>query len=179
VAVEAGAGDGTLAARVWGRLPIPETGSRIQLLDQVNVMDPQALTCLRTRNWDPEIRVSRFEDWLTAPASTRVDLVYSNLFLHHFDSEALLSLLFQLAQRTASVVLVEPRRSVVALLGARMLRWVGCNAVTRHDAVRSVHAGFRDLELSQAWPNDGQWILQERAAGPFAHTFVARRKQPR
>ncbi|MBL9174327.1 MAG: hypothetical protein JNL10_12385 [Verrucomicrobiales bacterium] len=177
--VEAGAGDGTLAARVWDRLPPPPGGSRILLLDQVNVTEPQALNRLRARNWDPEVRVMRFEDWLTPPVSSRVDLVYANLFLHHFDSGALVSLLSQLAQRTASVVLVEPRRSAVALLGARMLRWVGCNAVTRHDAVRSVHAGFRGSELSEAWPRDGTWILQERAAGPFAHTFVARRREPR
>lgn len=174
--VEVGAGDGTLAARVWSRLPPPPTGSRIQLIDQVNVADPQALLRLKARNWDPEVRVTRFEDWLSGSTAAQVDLVYANLFLHHFDSGTLPSLLAQLARRTASVVLLEPRRSAVALLGARMLRLAGCNAVTRHDAVRSVYAGFRDAELSREWPSHERWNLQERAAGLFAHAFVARRR---
>ncbi|MFO1460101.1 MAG: hypothetical protein U1G08_11905 [Verrucomicrobiota bacterium] len=177
--VEAGAGDGTLAARVWDRLPPPAVSGRIQLLDQVDVTDPQALARLRARNWNPEVQVTRFENWLKTSASPRVDLVYANLFLHHFNSETLSTLLSQLARRTESVVLVEPRRSAAALLGARMLRWLGCNAVTRHDAVRSVHAGFRDLELSRAWPSDGHWILQEHAANLFSHIFVARRRESR
>ena len=146
-----------------------------ELLDRVL----PALARLRARNWNPEVQVTRFENWLKTSASPRVDLVYANLFLHHFNSETLSTLLSQLARRTESVVLVEPRRSAAALLGARMLRWLGCNAVTRHDAVRSVHAGFRDLELSRAWPSDGHWILQEHAANLFSHIFVARRRESR
>jgi hypothetical protein len=51
--------------------------------------------------------------------------------------------------------------------------WVlGCNAVTRHDAVVSVRAGFAGKELSAAWP-PGAWQLEERVAWPFTHLFVA------
>lgn len=177
--VEAGAGDGTLAARVWSRLPPPPTGSRIQLLDQMDVVESTALDRIRSRHWHAEVRIERFEDGLANSAGPRVDLLYANLFLHHFSSATLPDLLARIAERSASVVFVEPRRSSVALLGARMLLLVGCNAVTRHDAVRSVHAGFRDSDLTEAWPKTGDWDLRESAAGPFAHCFVARRKAPR
>lgn len=177
--VEAGAGDGTLSARVWSRLPAPPTGSRIQLLDQMDVVETTALARLRERHWHPEVRIERFEDWLAHSAAPRVDLLYANLFLHHFSGAALPDLLARISARSASVVFVEPRRSAVALLGARMLLLAGCNAVTRHDAVRSVHAGFRDFDLTGAWPKTGDWNLREFASGPFAHGFVARRKAPR
>ena len=52
--------------------------------------------------------------------------------------------------------------------------WVlGCNEVTRHDAVVSVRAGFTGNELSAAWP-PGDWQLEERVAWPFTHLFIAR-----
>jgi hypothetical protein len=40
-----------------------------------------------------------------------------------------------------------------------------------------VKAGFRDQELSARWPADlGSWQLDEHAAGPFSHSFSARRE---
>ena len=74
-------------------------------------------------------------------------------------------------------VCCEPRRARLALVGSRLLGLIGCNAVTRHDALISVHAGFRGTELSDAWRaacGDG-WTLEERAAGPFSHVFGATR----
>jgi hypothetical protein len=58
-----------------------------------------------------------------------------------------------------------------------MLGAIGCNDVTRHDAVASVRAGFRDGQLSALWPA-GPWKLTERGAGLFSHLFVARRMSP-
>jgi hypothetical protein len=56
-----------------------------------------------------------------------------------------------------------------------MLIAIGCNDVSRHDAVVSVRAGFSDRELSELWPADRRWSLHEHAALPFTHCFAARR----
>jgi hypothetical protein len=53
---------------------------------------------------------------------------------------------------------------------------LGCNDVTRHDAVASVHAGFRDQEISEHWPRNPDWITDETTAGLFLHRFVALRR---
>jgi hypothetical protein len=80
-----------------------------------------------------------------------------------------------LANVTPLFVACEPRRSSMALAGSRLLGFIGCNDVTRHDAVVSVRAGFSDGELSDAWPAGPGWSLEERPAPPFSHLFVARR----
>jgi hypothetical protein len=64
----------------------------------------------------------------------------------------------------------------LALAGSRMLGVIGCNDVTRHDAVASVRAGFDDGELSALWPRDPGWTLTEHARAMFSHCFVARRE---
>jgi hypothetical protein len=61
------------------------------------------------------------------------------------------------------------------LLGSHLVGLLGCNAVTRNDAVLSVHAGFRDAELTAAWPTAGAWEIDEYPAGLFTHCFLAKR----
>jgi hypothetical protein len=58
-------------------------------------------------------------------------------------------------------------------LGARLVFALGANDVTRHDALASVRAGFRDLELSILWPEDRGWTCQERGIFPFSQLFCA------
>jgi hypothetical protein len=55
-----------------------------------------------------------------------------------------------------------------------MVGLLGCNDVTRHDAVVSVQAGFAAQDLSRHWPQDGRWSLNEGAGFPFSHIFQAR-----
>jgi hypothetical protein len=64
----------------------------------------------------------------------------------------------------------------LALQASRLLGLIGCNEVTRHDAVVSVRAGFVDQELSALWPERTRWHLQEEAAGLFSHCFVAQQR---
>jgi hypothetical protein len=52
---------------------------------------------------------------------------------------------------------------------------LGCNDVTRHDAVLSVRAGFTGSELSKLWPGGQEWEIEERPAGVFSHGFAALR----
>ena len=94
------------------------------------------------------------------------------------DPEQLAGLLQLLATRTALFLATEPRRSGFALAASRLLGLVGCNAVTRHDAIVSVRAGFRDAELSALWPRQDVWRLREGGAGLFSHYLLARRRQP-
>jgi len=102
------------------------------------------------------------------------DLVTANLFLHHLDELALARLLRLTAQKARAFVACEPRRSPTALLASHMVLGLACNAVTRHDAVASVRAGFAARELSSLWPHGG-WRLHEGSARPFTHVFSARR----
>jgi hypothetical protein len=61
------------------------------------------------------------------------------------------------------------------LLCSRLLGAVGCNDVTRHDAVVSVRAGFSGCELSSLWTDNDNWQLTEQSAGAFSHLFIARK----
>ena len=107
-------------------------------------------------------------------AATGHDLIVANLFLHHFEAATLAHLLQAVALRTGVFIACEPRRSRLALLGSHLVGALGANAVTRQDAVLSVHAGFRERELSQVWQAGAPgWRLQERAAGAFSHVFSA------
>jgi hypothetical protein len=80
-----------------------------------------------------------------------------------------------IAERASVFVACEPRRSRTALVGSHLLGLIGCNDVTRHDAVASVVAGFHGRELSMLWPQSTAWTLDEGPRGLFSHLLVARR----
>jgi hypothetical protein len=112
--------------------------------------------------------------WLEA-SSPAVDVMLANLFLHHFPDETLGTLLRRAAARTHLFVACEPRRSPFALMAARLLWFMGCNRVTRHDGLVSVRAGFTGHELTALWPSDTGWEAREQGAGLFSHIFFAKR----
>lgn len=171
---EIGAGDGAFALRIAARLPAPQAPATFTLVDRQAIVGTQTREAFARRGWAPQLATADVFDWLeTAPA---FDAIVANLFLHHFDDAALARLLAGVAARTRCFVACEPRRSAVALTGSRLLGLIGCNDVTRHDAVASVRAGFDGDELSRLWPDRSAWILEERARGLFSHAFVARRR---
>jgi hypothetical protein len=102
------------------------------------------------------------------------EAIVANLFLHHLDDAALRGLFAQAASVVQMFAACEPRRSPAAAAGSRLLWAIGCNDVSRHDAVVSVRAGFAGRELSELWPR-GPWRIEERAAGLFSHVFAASR----
>ena len=118
-------------------------------------------------------------DWLEHSPPGRDAVVFANLFVHHFDRRALRDCSRALRRIAPAFVCCEPRRSrAVALVGSHLLGLIGCNDVTRHDAVISVHAGFRERELTAAWPSAaGRWHLAETPAGAVQSLFVARRSR--
>jgi hypothetical protein len=170
--VEIGAGDGGFAARLAAALPEPAAGATFTLLDRQDTAEPAALARIEARGWTPRVVVADVFEWLEARGPEH-EAIVANLFLHHFEDDALGRMLSLAARRARCFVACEPRRSALALAGSRMLAAIGCNDVTRHDAVVSVRAGFRDGEVSALWPRDAPWTLAERARGLFSHGFAA------
>jgi hypothetical protein len=142
------------------------------ILDREPCVGTGALESLRSLRWNAQVVRSDVFEWLNARTTPRFDAIVANLFLHHFDDAALEDMLAAIAARTRCFVAFEPRRSRMALAGARLLGLVGCNDVTRHDAVVSVRAGFLDGELTRLWTAPG-WRLVEERSGPFGHRLVA------
>jgi len=170
--VEFGAGDGTLACRVMARLPAALRPKRILLIDRQPLISPATRAALARLGVHAEPVAADVFAWLQR--GERFALGLANLFLHHFDSVALRRLLSGVATLSDGFVAVEPRRSAFPELASRLLLLIGCNRVTRHDAVVSVRAGFGGRELSEHWNDAGaSWTLSERRAGLFSHSFCA------
>lgn len=170
---EIGSGDGAFALRVARRMD--RRGGTLTLLDRAAEPDQRCLDQFGAASWQAAAVRADVLDWLRDPRTQPFDAIFANLFLHHFEPERLSGLLRSIASRTRLFVACEPRRSRTALAGSRLLGLVGCNDVTRHDAVTSVHAGFKDAELCELWTERSGWRLEEGPRGLFSHVFVAER----
>ncbi|MGZ5081969.1 MAG: methyltransferase domain-containing protein [Usitatibacter sp.] len=168
---EIGAGSGAFLARLACMLPARAVDAF--LVDRQAIVAAPAREALASRGWKAQGVEADVFDWLErAPA---VDVIVANLFLHHFEPPRLAAMLALAARRARLFVACEPERSAFALLGARLLGVVGCNDVSRHDAVVSVRAGFAGGEISALWPGGSAWTLREAHRAPFSHLFVASR----
>ena len=172
--VELGAGDGTFMLAVARRLAKHWPEVTLTFVDRQNIVSRETQAAFRKLGWQTESVSADVFDFLSN-SGERADAVTANLFLHHFPDEALRRLFAGVAGLAPLFVACEPSRSQRALLGSRLLFVIGCNDVSRHDAVVSVRAGFRNGELSALWPRDRDWHLREREAQPFTHCFVAQR----
>jgi hypothetical protein len=176
--VDLGAGDGAFLLRLTQRLPALAAGTELVLVDRLNAAEAGVLTALRTRGFVARLAQADALDWLRAAPVEPGTWVVANLFLHHFTA-AQLRALFEVTTRKAALLCAcEPRRGKLPLAASRWLGLIGASAVTRHDAVVSVRAGFAGQELSGLWPTGGDWQLRERHAGLFSHLFLAQRSQP-
>ena len=177
--LELGAGDGTLmlsvAKRITNSKAWPEL--HLTLLDRQNLVSEQTLQGYRELGWHAEVMSLDVLDWINSNQETKWDLVLANLFIHHFEGGQLSALINTIAARSNTFIACEPRRAWLPLMGSHLIGLIGANAVTREDAVLSVHAGFRDQELSALWPLWPQaqsgWQLTEYAAGLFSHCLIA------
>lgn len=172
---EIGAGDGRFALSVARRLGRGFRGTSVVLVDRANAVRAETCGAFEQLGWDPECVAADVFDWVRGLVGP-CDAITANLFLHHFSKAQLAGLFREVAGHTRLLVAVEPRRSAFCLRFSRLLWLLGCNRVTRHDAPVSVRAGFAGRELSDLWPPEADWTLEERAAGLFSHLFVARRK---
>ncbi|MEO8137480.1 MAG: methyltransferase domain-containing protein, partial [Betaproteobacteria bacterium] len=166
--LELGAGDGSLLLRLARRRSAQWPDVAVSLLDRQPVVAAATLNRLVSAGWTPEIIAADVFDWLEG-STGRWDLIVTTLFVHHFEPAGVERLLALVAARTAAFVCCEPRRSALPLAGSHLVGLLGAGPVTREDAVLSVHAGFRGLELGAAWPDDAAWQLRESASGLFTH----------
>lgn len=172
---ELGAGDGCVLlqlARAWTRLGVTADA---ELVDIHYLISEETRRAFVELNWTAKPVTLDVMTWLEHPPALPADIILANLFLHHFEAPPLRELLRRVAERTELFIACEPRRNAFAYGAAHLVGALGCNAVTRHDAVVSVRAGFCGKELSALWPTRNGWQLSESRAGWFSHCFIAKR----
>ncbi len=178
--IELGAGDASLTLRVARALADEWGPVHLSLLDRQNAVADSTLKSFERLGWTVDLVNADVFDWIREPSSQSFDLVLANLFLHHFEDAELSALLGSLAQRAQALCACEPRRTRLALAGSHLVGMLGANAVTREDAVLSVHAGFVGSELSHlcqsALPG---WEIEEFPSGLFTHCLTAVRPSSR
>lgn len=174
---EIGAGDGHFMLQVARRLP-QWSALHVLLVDRQNLLTPETSAAFRSIGWRADAVTMDVHAWFAQQTRIVPDVIVANLFMHHFEGDELARLLDGIGRRTGAFIACEPRRSRFSLTGARLLGLAGCNDVTRHDAVASVHAGFSEDELSRHWPARDEWALREHGYGLFSHCFVAARTRP-
>lgn len=173
-----GAGDGRFALLLAAALPDTWRGTALVLVDRQASANREVLQGLHGLGWhSTTVREDVFH-WLRGPQEPLCTAITANLFLHHFTGTQLRQLLEGIAARAQAFVSIEPRRSFIAYCFSRLVGFIGCNHVTRHDAPVSVRAGFSGQELSAAWPREPGWKLCERPVGLFGHLFLARAITP-
>lgn len=129
---ELGAGDGSLAVKIARRFP------RCQVRVHDLVPPPTM-----PRDVADRIDWCRGDVFEHPPAAAGV--LVANLFLHHFQGDAL-QRLGEICRNFDVLVINEPDRSRLAATLGRAL-WPVINHVTRHDMIVSIRAGFRRGEL--------------------------------
>jgi hypothetical protein len=174
---ELGAGDGSLLLDIARRRGRAWSGLELTLVDRQDLLDAATRAAFADLGWRANAAVMDVFDWMEQEADRRYDAIVANLFLHHFDGDALTRLLAGIARITECFIACEPRRAPVAQWGSYLVGALGANAVTRRDTVLSVRAGFRDRELSACWPDDCEWRLSEGDARLFSHVFTAVRRK--
>jgi Methyltransferase domain len=174
--VDFGAGDGSFALELTQRLVRRYPKMHVVLVDRQPCMRAETRDGFQSLGCTVETAVADIFDWL-APGTVQPGTVFiANLFLHHFHEAELCEMFYLASKQVELFAACEPRRAEFSLRAAKLVGLIGCNSVTRHDAVVSVRAGFTKRELSDMWPTQGAWLLQEQPTGLFSHLFVAHRK---
>jgi hypothetical protein len=173
--VQLGAGDGRFMLQIAHKLPKWRPLDVI-LLDRQPLVSAETVADFRAVGWRAQAVKADARTWLSQPMRFAPDVIVTNMFLHRFDTAGLFELMSHISQRSQVLIACEPRRTVMALAGSRLLRMAGCNDIARHDAAASVRAGFDEQELTASWPQGAGWILREEPYGFFSHCFVAKRE---
>lgn len=179
---ELGAGDGDFLFQVVRKFRTGQAFSQFDqlpamatLLDLQKNVSVKTVRALAELGWRAKVVVADVFDW--SPTEEAEQVVIANLFLHHFEDARLAELLGKVSQNAKLFVAVEPHRFAWPALVGKLLWLIGCNDVTRHDAVISIRAGFSGNEISALWPDKKNWRLTECRAGLFSHVFIAQRRQ--
>lgn len=173
VIADIGAGDASISLQLAQKLSSRWKDVELLLVDRQNNVPTNTVAAIRALGWRPKIVAADIFEWLNE--GDACDAIFANLFLHHFTEEQLMELFQKASKRTPVFIGCEPRRYRFASIINVMLWLIGCSAVTRHDAIVSVRAGFRGHELSKLWPDDPNWKVCEQRAGLFSHSLIATR----
>ena len=171
--IELGAGDGSLMLRLGRRLARQWSGVAIILVDRQDIVTHETRQAISSLGWHEDHVTQDVFEYLAI--AEPADIIIANLFLHHFQPPQITDIFTRCAKLAPVFIALDPRRATFPLLGSRLIWLLGCNHVSRHDAVASVRAGFRERELSALWPNRRGWNLDEGSAGLWTHCFIARK----
>jgi hypothetical protein len=154
---EIGAGDGDLTRRLAREFP----ESQLSAYD----LAP------RPARLDPRIAWHQGDVFLAAAPSPG-GVVIANLFLHHFEDQALAELGRWLAG-CAVLIVNEPDRALLPHgLGRLLHPWI--NRVTRHDMHVSIDAGFAAGEIATALGlTPGAWKIEETSSWRGGRRVIA------
>ena len=177
--VELGAGDGEFLLCVARRLGQSWRGTQATLVDLRDSVTIQSKRRFSDLGWSIRVAAEDIFAWFQNAEPQDSRLIVTNLVVHHFAAPELQRLFESAARCCIFFAAVEPRRSQFALIFSKLVRFIGGNVVTRHDAPASVRAGFSGNELSRLWPASDEWVLTENRAGPFSHLFTARKQVDR
>jgi hypothetical protein len=157
--VEIGAGEGTLSTRLQ--------------TDHADISVDAYDLAPRPERVHPRIRWHQ-ENVLSARPDADGVLV-ANLFLHHFEGEAM-DQLATLCEQFQFLCFAEPWRHRLGLVQGAILFPV-VNAVTRHDMIVSIRAGFRPGELPNLLRLDpDKWRIREQTTSRGGVRVVACRR---
>jgi len=173
--LELGCGDGSFMLAVARRMGNTWRGVELVMVDQADLLPASRRDSFAALGWHARSIKSDMFEWLAKPEHGEFDVVCANLVLHHFSDEALAGLFKSVQKLTTVLIATEPRRSALAMAGCSMLRLIGVNVVTRHDAAASVRAGFNATELTALWPCTDGTRFEEGMVGPFTHAFAMER----
>jgi hypothetical protein len=171
--IELGAGDGSLMLRLGRRLARHWSDVEIILVDRQDIVSHETRQTISSLGWHEDAVTQDVFEYLAI--AEPADIIIANLFLHHFQPPQITDIFTRCAKLAPVLIALEPRRATLTLLGSRLVGLLGCNHVSRRDAVASVRAGFRDSELSALWPNRQGWNFDEGRVGLWTHCFVARK----
>ena len=87
--LELGAGDGSMMLRLAQRRAANWPGVKVTLLDRLDLVDTATLSGLRNAGWTADVVAMDVFEWLAKPVVARWDIIFANLFMHHFSPEAL------------------------------------------------------------------------------------------
>lgn len=175
--LDLGGGDATFTLKVARRMKPGWRDVELVVVDRMDVVEARTLREFEQIGWKLKVVTTDVFAFLSQPGQAPFDLVLSNLFIHHFPAGELERLLANIAGLTTGFVACEPKRSALTVAGSAMLWAIGCTPVSVRDSVTGARAGFRDREITDAWPDRKLWELSEYDSGIFSHCFVARRKR--
>ena len=113
--LELGCGDGRLMLEVARHRSERWPEAIVDLLDRQPIVDAATIAAYAAAGWQARPVVADVLDWAADADGEHWDVVVANLFLHHFDGDALGRLLAGCARRADALAACEPRRSRFAL----------------------------------------------------------------